>query len=121
MKIPYEDLVDTLHWLHDEMGAPDDLTDSDIVHLFAEALIAMRDPYCTTCGVNTMKIGEYYSVLKDIWERYGVGRGMLCIGCLEERLGRELASADFSDAIINTPDFGTQSERLQARLQSSSR
>jgi hypothetical protein len=38
--------------------------------------------------------------------------GMLCIGCLEDRLGRRLTPADFTDAEVNT---WRASERLQNR------
>jgi hypothetical protein len=40
---------------------------------------------------------------------------MLCIGCLEERLGRRLNANDFTDAPVNH-GFTWQSERLQNRL-----
>jgi hypothetical protein len=47
---------------------------------------------CLDCGVNVIKIGEYYMVNSEIWtdqldlEWYD----NLCIGCLEKRLGRKL-------------------------------
>ena len=40
-------------------------------------------------------------------------RGMLCIGCLEERLGRKLRPADFSDVPLNY--FPWVSKRLASR------
>lgn len=46
---------------------------------------------------------------------YSTG-GMLCIGCIEARLGRELTAADFSPAPINTGIWHDQSERLATRL-----
>ena len=30
---------------------------------------------------------DYYMVKKDVWEKYGVGKKMLCMDCLEERMG----------------------------------
>lgn len=53
---------------------------------------------CEDCGVNTFDIDEYYMVKDEIWfsvcdDVYG----MLCIGCLEERLGRRLTPTDFMD------------------------
>lgn len=39
-----------------------------------------------------------------VWARAGAGRGYLCIGCLERRLGRPLTCRDFTDAPINGPD-----------------
>ena len=45
---------------------------------------------CAACGVNTLHINEYYMVTDEVWEAaWPQDRGMLCIGCLENRLGRE--------------------------------
>lgn len=69
---------------------------------------------CLDCSVNTNKIREYYMVEFKLW--YSVaGKGMLCVGCLEERLGRFLTPEDFIEAPINYGIFGS-SERLQDRL-----
>jgi hypothetical protein len=43
------------------------------------------------------------------------GQEILCIGCLEDRLGRRLTSADFIDAPCNSPKWGI-SERMRDRL-----
>jgi len=59
---------------------------------------------------------EYYMVQNDIWKVYGAGKGMLCIGCLEKRIGRKLRRQDFIDLPINEINAETQSLRLQARL-----
>ena len=42
-------------------------------------------------------------VTDQTWERSGLGGddGMLCIGCLEQRLGRVLHAKDFIDVPIN--------------------
>ncbi len=67
---------------------------------------------CVDCGIDTIEIDEYYMVWNDIWPLEG--RGMLCIGCLENRLGRELTREDFTDAPIN--EIFTYSDRLKNRL-----
>jgi hypothetical protein len=55
-------------------------------------------------------------VTDEVWETaHPEKRGMLCIGCLEDRLGRQLTSDDFTDAPINQGYFG-YSERLLQRL-----
>jgi hypothetical protein len=41
--------------------------------------------------------------------------GKLCIGCLENRIGRRLTQADFTDAPINQPSR-CNSKRLASRL-----
>ena len=71
---------------------------------------------CAACGVNTLHINEYYMVTDEVWQAaWPRQRGMLCIGCLENRLGRELTASDFTDAPINRGVFD-YSERLAARL-----
>lgn len=82
--------------------------------------IAYRSKYaCADCDVNTSDIGEYYMVRDDIWTITGLDyiSTMLCIQCLENRIGRKLAPNDFTDAPINLPNFfGPKSDRLADRL-----
>ena len=71
---------------------------------------------CLDCKVCTNCCNEYYMVTDKVWRKANPkGRGMLCIGCLELRLGRLLTSHDFIDAPVNT-DLFDQSTRLQMRL-----
>lgn len=71
---------------------------------------------CMDCTVDTLAIDEYYMVTDGVWELANPQRcGMLCIGCLEKRLGRTLTAADFTAAPINHGVF-PYSERLAARL-----
>jgi hypothetical protein len=81
-----------------------------------EVMIHQRphDPMpCSDCGVD---YDEFYMVHKHIWSAVGVGDGWLCIGCLEQRLGRKLNCADFTDAPCNTEEDYDRSLRLQDRL-----
>lgn len=72
---------------------------------------------CVDCGVDTLKIGEYYFVRTELWlSAMPSIRGMLCIGCLEERLGRRLVKSDFTNAFINRVTHGSKSQRLISRL-----
>ena len=59
---------------------------------------------------------EDYMVQNDFWKAYGGGDGMLCIGCLEKRIGRKLRRQDFTDLPVNEINPETQSLRLQDRL-----
>jgi hypothetical protein len=76
--------------------------------------------FCAHCEEDTMIMQEYYMVHDEIFtaaivqcERYS----MLCIGCLEFLLGRELTSADFPDYPVNDiDDSWTKSDRLLDRL-----
>lgn len=71
---------------------------------------------CRDCGINTIAIREYYMVQKPLWNEHGVTKGMLCIGCLEKRMGRKLVPADFTDARINWSIPGQHSPRLADRI-----
>jgi hypothetical protein len=71
---------------------------------------------CLACSVNTLHIDEYYMLTDEVWHAANPnGRGMMCIGCVEARLGRELTASDFTDAPVNDGVVG-QSARLAARL-----
>lgn len=81
------------------------------------ALSFYANPRCRDCRVDTQRNGEYYMVHDEIWALAGldVCDGMLCIGCLERRLDRELTRADFPDVPINQ-GFFPQSQRFLDRL-----
>lgn len=55
---------------------------------------------CVDCSKDTME-NDYYSVENEVWLAAGMkidpmgDDGMLCIACLERRLGRPLTLADF--------------------------
>mgnify|MGYP001156642925 CR=1 FL=1 len=74
---------------------------------------------CRDCAQCTNCMYEYYMVNDDLWdiatEDFG-GDGMLCIGCLENRLGGLLTKDDFTDAPLNTINLITGSTRLKDRL-----
>jgi len=52
------------------------------------------------CAACTLCLGEYYMVTDQVWDQVA-DHGMLCIGCLEQRLGRMLHARDFTDVPIN--------------------
>lgn len=72
---------------------------------------------CVDCSVDTCEIDEYYMVHDHLWAGVGMESdgGMLCIGCLEKRLGRTLTSVDFTAYPINQGYF-SYSDRLAERL-----
>ena len=74
---------------------------------------------CADCGADTRPGrrgggNEYYMVHNTLWEAAGMGAGKLCIGCLEERLGRRLTPPDFTKCRVNEPRDG-DSPRLAER------
>jgi hypothetical protein len=75
---------------------------------------------CADCGVGTHSINEYYMVKNHVWVQAQGGTKLLCIGCLEKRIGRTLTRSDFDDAASVNADANTFrrkfSDRLQARL-----
>jgi hypothetical protein len=83
---------------------------------------------CADCGVGCHGIGEWYMVNDEIWEQAWAhhprkpwhwldGQQILCIGCLEKRLGRTLTASDFiPDVPCNDPKQKWISERLRDRL-----
>jgi hypothetical protein len=90
--------------------------------------VSTRPNYsCADCGVDTDRIDEYSYMVQDrVWaaslrrhRRYGgVGStyDLLCVGCLEKRLGRELVPADFKLVPLTTRPSHQRSARLRARL-----
>jgi hypothetical protein len=51
-------------------------------------------------------------VADQVWDQVGGGDRWLCVGCLEDRLGRELEPADFTPLPVND-DEETDSVRLR--------
>ena len=68
---------------------------------------------CADCGAGTHTINEWYMVKKRVWKQAWAGRlkpwhalpgqQILCIGCLEKRIGRTLVPSDFPKAPVNDP------------------
>lgn len=74
----------------------------------------VKDFKCKDCSVDTLDIAEYYMVSNCVWAEAGGGKGMLCVGCLEKRIGYRLHAKDFTSASINR--IGFQSDRLKSRM-----
>lgn len=55
-------------------------------------------------------------VLDAIWEQTRMTKGMLCIGCLENRISRKLHADDFFSCLLNHGGIFPQSERLHDRI-----
>ncbi len=74
-----------------------------------------EDFRCWNC--NTSTLNEHYMVKNDVWDSGGIDRDkLLCIGCLESRIGRELTGKDFMLVPLNYIPY-PRSERLINRLQ----
>jgi len=86
-----------------------------------------EDVLCDDCGLVVIGLRshehEWFMVHDEVWAEAGMpidekheysGEGVLCVGCLEQRLGRRLTSKDFPQLPVNDLDW--QSERLRSRL-----
>src|SRR5262245_61782900 len=83
---------------------------------------------CADCSLGTIRIGEWHMVHGDVWEQAWAGRRkswqgrvpgteILCIGCLERRIGRTLVASDFiPDVPANDPSKDNISDRMRTRL-----
>lgn len=85
------------------------------------------DYCCARCGLDTKRAGEFYMVVPEVWDAVTGSNQqvMLCVGCVEHRLGRQLAPTDFTDAPVNDHPrrsryphgfWNRKSSRLLARL-----
>lgn len=73
---------------------------------------------CAGCGEDTSLMKEHYFLNTELWLQVNNGqeRGMLCIGCVEKRLGRKLNTFDFPSVHINNPKLNSMSTRLHNRI-----
>lgn len=86
--------VDNIQWDPSIKDAPKDITE-----ISRNDAIILRF-ICKDCGKNTISSSDYYMVNNNIWKKYGVD-GMLCLKCLERRIGRKLVFEDFTDCLLN--------------------
>jgi hypothetical protein len=75
---------------------------------------------CNDCGVNVAcrfgGICEYNFMLNpETWQSLNLNNGLLCIGCIEKRLGRKLTPNDF-DKSAPVTSRTQQSQRLRDRI-----
>ena len=65
---------------------------------------------CVDCGCDTCPRGqpdEWYMVHDALWASAGMAPdgGCLCVKCIEQRIGRQLNHADFTNADVNNPNW----------------
>lgn len=50
---------------------------------------------CKDCGKDCFKNKkDFYMVTFNLWKKFGVGKDMLCMNCMEERIGHKLTKND---------------------------
>lgn len=79
---------------------------------------------CYDCGSSPWDMGEDFYVNDKLWKQVMPLDGIICIGCFEKRLGRQLTKKDFKPWARKNRWYGDQrrklnnppSERLKNRL-----
>jgi hypothetical protein len=90
---------------------------TDMITLLTSVQKNLINDFCLDCPVKPMDINEYYMVHDKVWlEANPVDSGMLCISCLENRLGRQLTKMDFTDCPLNQMNLVNGSDRLKDRM-----
>jgi hypothetical protein len=67
--------------------------------------------------VDVIRRSERYMVHDVVWAASGLAKndGKLCVGCLEQRIGRPLEPGDFTDCLGNQ-GYWRRSRRLDTRM-----
>lgn len=72
---------------------------------------------CLDCNEDTGRSGEHYMLNDSTWHLTGLKKfGMLCVCCVEKRIGRMLKASDFNNSYLNNPRTGMISARLMNRM-----
>jgi hypothetical protein len=72
--------------------------------------------FCHDCGADCAELGENYMVRDAVWP-IGATAGVLCVGCIERRIGRRLVRDDFDPHWLSAIDADRElSDRLRDRL-----
>jgi hypothetical protein len=79
----------------DDLGLPAEWDEHEICDHDPEICQRFR---CVDCGKDVGNSGEYFMVSDEVWAASGLAPngGMLCLRCLERRIGRELTEDDFT-------------------------
>lgn len=95
------DINDDFEFISDVYGlSPQELVYKSVDFALKRQRELMEGFLCLDCRRDTSD--EYYMVHDELWiEANPDDEGMLCVLCLERRLGRRLTSADFTDAPVN--------------------
>lgn len=107
-----EELHEQLH----RYGAPDNAC--LLLSMASDAWLGMTEQWkhdCVDC--HTDSTTERYMVHDHVWAAAGMCPfGFLCVGCIEQRLGRRLHAADFLNVGLNHDPKYERSARLVDRL-----
>ena len=72
------------------------------------AVVPLPAGVCHGCELNVLEAGEFYMVYDHVWP-LDPGGGVLCIGCIEAHIGRQLNPDDFTACWANDAVWGFRS------------
>lgn len=67
-------------------------------------LVTEEDFKCIDCKKSTLDSEggkDYYMLTHGLWDKFGAGDEMLCMTCIESRLGRKLIKSDLLCCPLN--------------------
>lgn len=93
----YLRLDDMIEWGDEKYNL---LKESDNVEKYhcSKDFLKFHIPLCQDCSTDNM---DYYMITEDLWDKYGCDDRMLCLDCLQKRMGRGLVISDFTNCIVN--------------------
>lgn len=103
-KPPLGGLCPSTAWHGSLVGGVVEADDPAAKRRCLEALQIFDDLAMLACQDCPIDIGfdNYYMVHDSLWKQaHPNGSGMLCLPCLEKRVGRRLVMSDFTNAVIN--------------------
>ena len=98
-------LDDIISWGDQTFNLLEEATDVDEYEC-AKDFLKFHIPLCEDCESDSFK---WFMVQNEIWDKYGVDDRMLCLECLEKRVGRKMLFEDFTDCPLNNENEYIQS------------
>ncbi len=92
----------------------------DLIYLTNPKLLrGHRKPHmlsCYDCGCMPWDMGEDFYVNDKLWKKIMPLDGIVCVGCFEKRLGRQLTLKDFKPWFRKNRWYGDQRRKLNEPL-----
>jgi hypothetical protein len=116
IKVTIFDIIDEISSNIEYYGLDnEDMCLEDAQQLMKVAQKNLHKSWCGDCGVRVFECGEYYSLRDSVWKSVARKSEMLCVGCIEERLGRLLVNRDFRPCPL-TDEIPLNPRNYSARL-----
>ena len=117
-KIEGSELIQKTDPRHAERHAANLIKHADFVRSIYRKK-SLAEPICRDCGLDTLG-DEYFWTIDSVWQVVNA-EIILCVGCLEKRIGRELRPDDFDfdqpgAILVNADPWFPRSARLKSRM-----